>query len=1167
MARISSYLVIALTLIAAAVLHGQTGIRQSASPAIEVYGEDGKPFFLKITNVTVNVSVAGGFAVTTMDLSFDNKENRVLEGELSFPLPEGSYVSRFAMDINGRLREGVIVEKDKGRETFESIVRRGVDPGLLELTAGNVFRARVYPILPGREKRIVLSYRESLNSDSLGLVYGLPLDFPDELSQFELKAIVHNELVKPQLKAEGFEGADFEKEGNSFAVRVSYRDYTARSRFEIHFPNRGDGTGIFIEDFGSKTYFLAALDPFNESIDKPLPSHISVFYDISSSAAGRDPEKEMELLDSYFKHIGNCTVSFRTFNIEAYKPREFSVVDGDWQELKEYIGSLHYDGGTQIGALEMKDRECDEYLLFSDGMSNFGLKELDLPDRPVYVVNSSQIADHSYLNYIADATGGNYVNLSAIAASDAISIMSRQPLRLLSADCDGGSAGSLYPPAGSIVPSNGCFAGILNSSAATLTLNFGYGSTITRRETIDLDRGKYTVNSGIIPSIWAQKKLTELDKRYELNKEEITALGKEFSIVTRNTSLIVLETVSDYIRYGIEPPEELKAEFQSMKMNTPAPAFDDSASCLSACKTSYNRLLSWWSGEDEPKLILPKPQVQPQPQQQNGATTNTSLASQQVKLNTTLTYKGGIYCAIAGRVIDNNNQTLTGISVSVIGTGRGSYTDANGCYCITKILPATYDVKFSGLGFTEKRISVKADSGFTVELPDIKLDNYQIERVCVMARTDQSRKIGTITEECTNRSPVYSTGSTRSSGNSGTNRANPTPKREPGGSVFDVVGISSGIISTGPGWSIRGARSSETQIRPDGADIGNQFTGGFSNEYKDIPADMTRTSDRKSLPGDFSIAGQGNDAVQPTVGLSFTEFGFDADYIKLLAGSDNDEPEQNYLKMKEKYGNNPAFYLDACEFYMKEGNIEKAIVVLSNLAELKTENSSLLRTLGYRLYRHQHYKYAELIYREVLKIRGEEPQSYRDLALTCIETGLYQEAADLLYKIITTSWDSRFPGIADIALNDFNGLINSHRDMIDMKNYDPALIANIPVSIRIVLTWDSDNCDMDLWVTEPSGEKCFYGYKYTKAGGRISWDFTGGYGPEEYMMKNIVPGKYLIQANYYGTRQQSEWNPVNLKASVYLNYGTGRETRRDITFRLSERKEVVNIAELEFGVQ
>ena len=41
--------------------------------------------------------------------------------------------------------------------------------------------------------------------------------------------------------------------------------------------------------------------------------------------------------------------------------------------------------------------------------------------------------------------------------------------------------------------------------------------------------------------------------------------------------------------------------------------------------------------------------------------------------------------------------------------------------------------------------------------------------------------------------------------------------------------------------------------------------------------------------------------------------------------------------------------------------------------------------------------------------------------------------------------------------------------------------------------WNKDNTDIDLWVTDPNGEKCMYNHKSTEIGGRLSDDFTGGF--------------------------------------------------------------------------
>ena len=143
---------------------------------------------LRMNELGVEVKVVANLAVTTLTMNFHNDLDRVLEGRLNFPLGEGQTISRYAMTVNGRLREGVVVEKAKGRQVFESIVRRGIDPGLLEWTKGNVFKARVYPIPAKGDKTIVIAYEQELKDAGKGFLYTLPLHFKAKVDRFTLRA-------------------------------------------------------------------------------------------------------------------------------------------------------------------------------------------------------------------------------------------------------------------------------------------------------------------------------------------------------------------------------------------------------------------------------------------------------------------------------------------------------------------------------------------------------------------------------------------------------------------------------------------------------------------------------------------------------------------------------------------------------------------------------------------------------------------------------------------------------------------------------------------------------------------------------------------------------------------------------------------------------------------
>jgi Ca-activated chloride channel homolog len=100
---------------------------------------------------------------------------------------------------------------------------------------------------------------------------------------------------------------------------------------------------------------------------------------------------------------------------------------------------------------------------------------------------------------------------------------------------------------------------------------------------------------------------------------------------------------------------------------------------------------------------------------------------------------------------------------------------------------------------------------------------------------------------------------------------------------------------------------------------------------------------------------------------------------------------------------------------------------------------------------------------------------------------------------------------------------------------------------------------MDLWVIEPSGEKCFYSNASTTIGGRISEDFTGGYGPEEYAVLRAMAGEYQVKANFFGSRAQQLTGPTTVQATVVTDYGRPTEQRRALTIRLTAARDVVDI--------
>jgi len=92
-------------------------------------------------------------------------------------------------------------------------------------------------------------------------------------------------------------------------------------------------------------------------------------------------------------------------------------------------------------------------------------------------------------------------------------------------------------------------------------LKFGRGSLVTHstKHTIDLNAFQNSNVGTLISRFWAQKKIDSLQISQDLDgiKEEIFETGQKFSIVTNDTSLIVLDKLEQFVRYRIRPPIEL----------------------------------------------------------------------------------------------------------------------------------------------------------------------------------------------------------------------------------------------------------------------------------------------------------------------------------------------------------------------------------------------------------------------------------------------------------------------------------------------------------------------------------------------------------------------------------------------------------------------------------
>src|ERR1700704_5206528 len=103
---------------------------------------------LAMLNHKVDIAVEDQVAITKIEQTFRNHTDRQLEATYIFPVPKGASVRKFSMWVDGKEVPGELVEADKARQIYTSIVQRTQDPGLLEYMGSNLLRLRVFPVPP-----------------------------------------------------------------------------------------------------------------------------------------------------------------------------------------------------------------------------------------------------------------------------------------------------------------------------------------------------------------------------------------------------------------------------------------------------------------------------------------------------------------------------------------------------------------------------------------------------------------------------------------------------------------------------------------------------------------------------------------------------------------------------------------------------------------------------------------------------------------------------------------------------------------------------------------------------------------------------------------------------------------------------------------------------------
>ena len=1124
---------------------------------------------VQLQALKIEVKVCGTVARTTWQMVFKNTTSKILEGTLNFPLKDGLSVSRYAIDINGKMREAVPVDRGKGTEVFEAIERRRVDPGLLEKVDGNTFRTRIYPINANSTRTVLIGYEEELPiAANSALNYYLPLHLKDTVNDFNLDVSVIQSATRPVFDSSLNENIQFSSSNSLYTATVHKDNYVPAYSLSFGIPKPKDAAEVMLQAFENKYYYLINTSVQNSEREKILPASIALLWDASLSGTNRNRNKELELLDAYFKTLNNVSVQLVVFNNTVKSISQFSVQNGSWNELRKFIERVQYDGATNLGNLNLKNIPAEEFILVSDGHQTLGNKQIQLSNKPVYCINTAAAADYSNLKFIAGKTAGLVIDLQNMTTTTALQKLINEPFRFLGIK-QNDFVNENYPSIPVVV--NGTFsaAGIAEEGVREIIFQFGYGNKVTYEKTCYINTETQLCENFDITKVFVQKKIAELDIQYDQNKQEIERLGKRFGVITRNTSLIVLETVNDYIQYGIEPPAELREAYNRIMKQRSGDIITKNQDDLQTMLDMIDELKKWYAEKpvnnekvkQEPALVsvptppvnTPVPAPQPVPAPTRPAVTQTTTPS-------------GNSRVITGAVLDIDGNPISFASVKIKGTNSGVSADANGHYSI-RVNPGAALV-ISGASFKETEVPVSNQTELSTvmekggnDLKEVVVTSAFGVRRAIRCTTSNVQnlsgdQVNTIRQTNVNNALAGKVAGAQVESQSVAKLGAETVIRLRGENGFGTGGgalyiVDGTIIPAGANinpddvkdYSVLQGPAAAALFGPDGSN------GAVIITTKNFRPDSSYKKIQEK------IAEENKNAAPARPPFDVETF----DYIKEIKQTEKMNRYAKYLELRQYYSGKPTYFFEVATYLLKTGDKANGLTVLTNLAELENGSYELYKMLGYKLKEAGDYEGELSAFKKVMELRPSDPQSYRDCALAHEDLGNYQQELDMLYAGMTKSYseemDRLYAGVEEIFLTEINHLISRLKNKLNLKNIDKRIIAPMQTDIRVVMNWNMNNTDIDLWVTDPNGEKCFYSNTKTAIGGRISDDFTEGFGPEQFLLKKGIKGKYKIEIDYFNDSQMTLAGPTTIMAEIYLYYGTDKEVKKIVTLQMEKEKE------------
>lgn len=550
---------------------------------------------LRLTDHTVTVNISGRVAHTEVEQAFFNDQASVLEGIYRFPIPEDGSISGLSLLVGNTWMDGEVVEKQRARRIFQQIVDATVprDPALLEWERGNVFKLRIFPI-PGRgERRVKLSYTQVLPVVGGKLRYryplggsgatGTPIDnfaFTVRLDGSEIPSDKLEDITTPMLALERRD------QGNIIELHTEREAFLPTYDLGLDVPVQDEERPVHSRTFldqDGQAYFMVAMEPqFEMGIDE-RPVHYAFVLDRSHSTSPElwttargvvDAMTELMDEDDRFTVLA-CDSACDEHQNGLVAPSSEAVSRAQqFLDTQDLAGASDLAGSLQQAAevLDQSGGSARHVVVYlGDGVPTSGemapdgitdLLRTPMADTRVLAVALGSRSDLTALQAVVDITGGDLVQADA---RDDLRAMVRElrlraevpALRNASLDLPDGMVMARMNNVSAIRPGDTVVVtGKLHHRVSGNIVLHGNGphGAVSSSFPVELSASQASTSSvdSHLPRTWAKMQIQHLTKTEGFRaKDDIIALSKDYTVLSRHTALLVLENDAMFREFNV----------------------------------------------------------------------------------------------------------------------------------------------------------------------------------------------------------------------------------------------------------------------------------------------------------------------------------------------------------------------------------------------------------------------------------------------------------------------------------------------------------------------------------------------------------------------------------------------------------------------------------------